>query len=67
MKFDVIQLIESYSSIILLVVGILLFGAVIAEMTKTLIAGTLNDGDYMVLGAVAIMSVLGMIILSSRM
>ena len=67
MKFNVIQLIESYSSIVLLLVGIVLFGAVIAEMTKTLIAGSLNDGDYMVLGAVAIMSVLGVIILGSRM
>jgi len=67
MKFNLLQLIESYSSLVILIIGILLFGAVIAEMTKTLITGSLNDGDYIVLCAVSIASVLSVIVLSSNM
>jgi len=67
MKFNLLQLLESYSSLVILIIGILLFGAVIAEMTKTLVTGSLNDGDYMVLGAVSIAAVLSVIVLSSNM
>lgn len=67
MKFNFIQLIESYSSLVILIIGIVLFGAIIFEMTKTLLSGTLNDGDYLVLGAVSLVAVLGVIILGSRM
>ena len=67
MKFNFIQLLESYSSLVILIIGIVLFGAIIFEMTKTLLSGTLNDGDYLVLGAVSLVAVLGVIILGSRM
>jgi hypothetical protein len=56
---------EGYPTLILLIAAVILVGAISAEIVRVITTESIRDTDYAVLGVVLLISLIGIVILST--
>lgn len=65
MKPNALQMFEGYPTLVLLIAAVILVGAIAAEIVRVITTESIRDTDYAVLGVVLLMSLFGIVILST--
>ena len=65
MKPNALQMFEGYPTLVLLIAAVILVGAISAEIVRVITTESIRDTDYAVLGVVLLMSLFGLVILST--
>ena len=62
---NTLQMFEGYPTLILLIAAVILVGAISAEIVRVITTESIRDTDYAVLGVVLLISLIGIVILST--
>ena len=65
MKPNALQMFEGYPTLVLLIAAVILVGAISAEIVRVITTESIRDTDYAVLGVVLLISLIGIVILST--